>query len=522
MSSSTTIPPVPSSQPFTLGRLLSSVMPVVSLVPVVPEALALARIGFGAVLFASLVDPLRNAPAFYSDQGFLPRSKMFDLVRSSHYSIFDASGVPAVATLLVVAAMVAALAFTVGYRTRLATFASFVLVSGLAERNLYVCDGHDTVNRVMLAWFLFVPMGARYSVDAVLRRRQGLPPEACRWRLPAVLAQFQVAWVYFDACLSKLQVPAWRSGTAVGEVLFSHAARPLGVTLRDVAPFVRWATYGTLAFEGLFLLLVISPLATVALRRIAVASAVAFHLAAAPFLHVGWLPAVMVPLLALYLDAPLAQKIARFLHLDRLERGAASAPPWPDSTPVSRPFFAAALVTVAVCVVWTSLPKELVEGTALEAPPSVSWAVESLELWQSWDMFAPVRPEASMTLVAHGHTRAGALVNVLAGRDDSHGALIPVRDPRWARVRESLVAENSPYLLEFGRFLCRQWNDEVPHEKSDDLMTFTMVRRTETRDGTNEHAIWQHQCFDLRADEAKPAAVAVNVLPHAEEPTSHL
>src|SRR5262245_64238108 len=75
------------------------------------------------------------------------------------------SGVWEVQAILFVAAGVSALALLVGHRTRLATIASWLLFTSLNTRNPMVVLGADVLLRVVLFWAMFLPLGARYSVD---------------------------------------------------------------------------------------------------------------------------------------------------------------------------------------------------------------------------------------------------------------------------------------------------------------------------------------------------------------------
>jgi len=94
-----------------------------------PRALAALRISLAALLLLDLALRARDLATFYSDVGVFPRSAL-----AHHYpamgsvSIHAISGAVWVQALLFLVAAAFATAFFVGYRTRLATLASLVLL----------------------------------------------------------------------------------------------------------------------------------------------------------------------------------------------------------------------------------------------------------------------------------------------------------------------------------------------------------------------------------------------------------
>src|SRR5690606_16854739 len=68
-------------------------------------------------------------------------------------------------------AAVVACMLLVGYQTRVATILSYILLTSVQGRNYLILQGGDDILRTMLFWSMFVPLAARFSVDAVLRAR---------------------------------------------------------------------------------------------------------------------------------------------------------------------------------------------------------------------------------------------------------------------------------------------------------------------------------------------------------------
>src|SRR4051812_30186487 len=88
-----------------------------------PRPLGLFRIGFGLVLLFDAFKRTTDFRAFLTDDGMLPRGVLRD---PSRWSPFDLVGSPAGVALLYALGVAAIVAFTVGYRTRIATIASWL------------------------------------------------------------------------------------------------------------------------------------------------------------------------------------------------------------------------------------------------------------------------------------------------------------------------------------------------------------------------------------------------------------
>src|SRR3546814_12916920 len=92
--------------------------------------------------------------------------------------------------------------FALGWRTRLAAIAPFVLWASLINRNPIVLIGGDLLLCCLLFWAMFLPLAARYSVDAALSTTP--PPHAnlhVSWASLGILVQAMS--VYFFSAILK-------------------------------------------------------------------------------------------------------------------------------------------------------------------------------------------------------------------------------------------------------------------------------------------------------------------------------
>ncbi|MEL6935716.1 MAG: hypothetical protein AAFO59_03495, partial [Cyanobacteria bacterium J06607_17] len=128
------------------------------------RSLALLRIGLALALLCDLVFRAGD----WLGQGVVSGGKQGELWLPGYWSIHGLSesigwqvGCFAIATL-------AALLMLIGYRTRWATIAAWVMLVSLHNHSLLVVHTADDVLRTILFWAMFLPLGSSYSIDQAL------------------------------------------------------------------------------------------------------------------------------------------------------------------------------------------------------------------------------------------------------------------------------------------------------------------------------------------------------------------
>lgn len=139
------------------------------------RSLALFRVSLAALTLGDLACRLGEVRAFYSDAGVLPRAAQLALAEPASVSIHLASGAPAVIAGLLVLQLLFALMALVGCRARLAAALGFVLLGSLNARNPLVLLPGDVLMVALWFWALFLPIGARWSLDAARSAPEAVP-----------------------------------------------------------------------------------------------------------------------------------------------------------------------------------------------------------------------------------------------------------------------------------------------------------------------------------------------------------
>jgi hypothetical protein len=257
------------------------------------RSLAVLRIGTGVVLFGDLISRSVDLVDHYTDFGVLPRIAFIESAFSRWVlSLHLLNGTWQVQAALFFLSGVFALALVVGYRTRLATFVSWLLLISLQTRNPIVFDAGDVLLHMLLFWGMFLPWGACYSVDRALRSEwEALPKRCISWATFAYVAQ--ILMVYWFSAALKSGAP-WRiEGSAVYYALsIDQMATPFGQYWLQFPELLKYLTFSVLGFEVLGPLMLISPVFFVPLRMLAICGFVVMHLMFALCFDIGLFPLI--------------------------------------------------------------------------------------------------------------------------------------------------------------------------------------------------------------------------------------
>jgi hypothetical protein len=265
------------------------------------RSLALFRIGLGLLVLADLY--LRAQPefflAFHTDDGVLSRSFLIDSVGDAwrltpHMMSGTAAGIT---TLFVIEALCGCM-LILGWRTRFMAAACWILTLGVQNRNPMVLQGGDVFFRLLLLAGIFLPLGARFSVDRLLQpdtnesnARLALKNNSFTSSASLFLL-VQVMSVYVFSGVIKYHDPSWKEGLGVYYSLATYQfASSLGVFLSHQTALMYFSNWLVLALEvAAPLLLIFSPVRCGFVRFLTVVMFISFHISIVAVLFVGLFP----------------------------------------------------------------------------------------------------------------------------------------------------------------------------------------------------------------------------------------
>jgi hypothetical protein len=437
------------------------------------RALAALRIALGLILIVDLVHRAGRLELFYTDAGVYPRSAY-----ASTYSLFTGLSLHALSgqlwfqQLLFVVAGLFALAFALGYRTRITGLVSFALLVSLQARNPALLNGGDRLLRVVLLVSLVAPLGERWSIDA-WRTRSPARETVASFGTAAVLAQPLA--VFTTNAIQKHGGDHWFAGDAL-QIAMSNDAMTvyLGNVLADHAALLTVLNYNWVALvSGSIVLLGLTVGRARALAALVYISAFAGMGAT---MAVGLFPLALTAAVLAYLTPPFWGALAEHVPTDRcsrLRRWADRLPGGPpleerllarlDADPASRirrfgrvSLHACGLIVLTWIVVFSATH---VAGVAMPAPLDNDHLDQ-----QQWGLYAPDPTESYGWFVVQATRADGSTFDALNGGtvtfqhpQDAAATYDTFRHRKFMEsVRSSARDEPGTLALAYADWACRQ------------------------------------------------------------------
>lgn len=258
------------------------------------RTLALFRILLGLYLLLDLALRARDLAAHYTDFGIMPRDVAISYLSPASFSLHLMNGSLAFQAALFLVAGGFALMLVLGWRSRLAVVASWLLLLSLQNRNTTILSGEDNLALLMLFWAMFLPLGARFSVDAALDPAADRRSDAY-FSVATLALLVQGMSMYFFSALLKSD-PVWMpEGTAVYYALnLDYFATRFALWFRQFEPLLTGLTYYVWILELVGPLLIFSPLLHRPLRLVLIICFVTMHLGFWLCLEIGLFPLISI------------------------------------------------------------------------------------------------------------------------------------------------------------------------------------------------------------------------------------
>jgi hypothetical protein len=486
------------------------------------RSLAAFRIGLAVLLLLDLGDRARDLRAHYTDWGVLPRGALLDLfLHPSCFSFHFMNGTWEWQGFLFALTGITALGLLAGYRTRLMTVASWLLLVSVQNRNPLVLQGGDILFRMIFFWAMFLPLGARCSLNRYLEQKSGVgaepaprPPVILTWATVAVL--IQSVFLYFFAGILKTG-PEWtRNDTAVYYAMsIDQLTTPLGHWLLGHPDLMKAMTYLTLKIELFGPLLFFIPVYTGFFRLVAILLLFGMQMGFGATIRVYIFPWICFCATLPMVPTVFWEKLPRVAKAWRLN-GLSSAfftrlvrllPPKPVSPGTPRWLNITAAFFLVYVILWNmgTIPASL-NHRRIDVPRKIKWIGSALRIDQSWNMFAPYPLKDDGWYVIPGTLTNGQEVDVFTGGkpvtwEKPKLVAYTYKNHRWQKSMMNLWSRDFSKFREFyAKYLCRAWN--ARHQGGERLDRFTIYfMREDTRpDGEappEKVNLWEHYCFKV-------------------------
>ena len=473
------------------------------------RSLAVFRIAMGALVVSDAYHRSLHLVAHYTDAGFMPREKLLGgWSNPLFYSFHNWGGdVTSQALLFVLTGLVGTM-LIVGFKTRLCSILCFLLIASVQGRNYLILQGGDDLLRVMLFWAMFLPLGARFSIDAALAlpsdtnpASQGKPRVNRIFSVASTTIALQLLVMYLVSAVLKTG-PSWHAqGSAIHLALHHEAfATSFGQWFRELpTPVLQFMTWSVYYIELLATLLFFSPYKPGWTRSAQALIFISFHFGLFLCMELGHFPWVamgawlfMFP--SWFWDVPVRRALIKLDLNRRYLAMAAAARDFivrrRDWLRAQKPRPLAVEPTLKGTILVSVLAAYTTYGTAYATTHKGNVEGDQfnpmlmLRLYANWGMFAPNPPNTSGWFIIVGERANGTQIDVWNDHDPVNWERPELpsatyRSQRWRKfldnVTNSRHAVVRPYFL---RWLCKDWNES--HDETEQVRTLTLYQMAHT------------------------------------------
>lgn len=506
------------------------------------RSLAIFRVVVGILILIDLYDRSLYLVDFYTDDGFLTRALVGEYLGQMKppgeetvnavmpwpfWSFHLLSGEVWVAQFLFGLQAVLAVVLMFGWKTRLFTLANWLILISLHARNPIVLNSGDTILRMMLFWSLFLPLGARWSIDALLRKGRAATSNP-HVSMASVAFIIQLCTMYWFTGWAKMN-DTWLQGEAIQNVLqLNIVCRPLGKYLLEYPQLLEFLCHATvwLEFGAPFLLFV--PWKTAWIRMGLVATFIGFHLGIVLTMTVGLFSAIaMICWIALlpsdFWNARWVKRWATWRRSDRpqsettqsVKSVANKGWSWGARLGYGLLQLGCALILIYVLLwnVWRVQPNN--PQLARLMPVSVRPFGQALMLAQEFKMF-DTPPALDYWFMYEGQLRNGQKVELFTGQPLPNGKPADLysryRDHRWRRLHVNFLHPDYELLREpLTDYLVTKWNES---HSDDEQVTRCFFRCYQESTGKNAAPgnLLSYTWVEIQLEEADPFAEMLRAL----------
>lgn len=430
----------------------------------------------GVLLLADLSIRAQDLSTHYSDWGVLPRDILIPhLSDPLPFSVHLVTGSALGQAIIFLMAGLFALALLVGFRTPMVTVASWLLLLSVQARNPRVLHDSDVLLRLLLFWGMFVPLGARYSLDSLIRQSgtEGSPLPTSVNSVGTAALLLQVCLVYWCAAAFKSLDVWWHEASAVYYALsIDQIVTPFGLWLLGFPDLLALLSRASITLEFLGPCLVFVPFCTPWLRIFVVGAFFSFHIGLALCMSIGLFPYISMVSWLVFVPS-LAWERGSLPSLHRLR-----------SARFSQALAAFFLVYI---LLWNLRGLEATSSYVRQIfPPQANLVGYLLRLDQYWNMFSPYPLKTDGWFVMPGTLKGGGRVELWTGervvsweKPSDISAQYP--NDRWWKFMENIYpgARGREVALDaYAGYLCRDWN--ARHSGRERLDTFRIFFMQET------------------------------------------
>jgi hypothetical protein len=298
--------------------------------PISARPLGAFRIVYGLIILGYLALMTVEFDYWYTGAGLLQGEESRVAAGPLRFSPLQYIDDPVIAHVFLAVTASVAVAFTLGWRTRLMSVLLYLGMLSFYHRNVSSNGGPDAVPMILSFYAMLCPCGAAFSLDALrAAKKRGTLAEPLIVPWAVRLLQMQLCLIYFQSCVIKSRGESWLNGTTVHYILFNREYGQFNLEwLAQYPLLINAMTHGALLIEfALAFWLWFRPT-----RRWAILGGLALHIGIRPLLNVPAFGEAMTATYLTFLAPDELNALIRVLDpralLARLSRPLASLAVW--------------------------------------------------------------------------------------------------------------------------------------------------------------------------------------------------
>jgi predicted DCC family thiol-disulfide oxidoreductase YuxK len=264
------------------------------------RSLALFRVLIALTCIIEILHIWPDSFAIFDDRGIYPRSEAISWNDPHVWSLYYLSGTILWARFLMCLTLLSSFALLIGYRTRIASVLCWILMLSYTGRIIAFTSGAHMLLPAYLFWGMFLPLNAKFSVDAALN---DIPAENNNYLSGATFAfLIQIGCLYLFSALLKMDSVWNSSGNAIYYVLNTTTqTSPLGSYLAQWPSLLSYLTLSVYYLELFAVFFLFCPYYNAWTRVIILPFLIALHLSFLLFLAIGTFPIICLSGLAIFI-----------------------------------------------------------------------------------------------------------------------------------------------------------------------------------------------------------------------------
>ena len=418
------------------------------------RSLAIFRISIALIIIVDLITRATDLESHYTDRGVLPIDRVIEHSPKWRVSVHLLNGSIEFQAALFIIAGLFAVGLLLGYHTRFVTPVVWFLTISLNSRNWLLMQGGDYILCLLLFWSMFLPLGARYSIDH-LRNPHQYQESDLIFSGGTVAALLQICFIYWFSVALKSPKNWLIRGTGVYYALMlDRYVTSFGKLLLESHPLLlKFLTYATMGLEAFGPLLAFLPFFSGPVRCLVIVSFMIFHFSMGLALELWLFTYICMASWLLFVPGWFwDQFLGRFkTPVQRTDSPIRERAIWKNALAV---FF---LIYVLMWNLRTVKP-------SLSFPTAVQSIGYTLRLDQWWGLFrGPPRKDGWHIII--GELQDGTQVNLLnpdraVSWEKPELVIAIYKNHRWRRFFRPLW-----FKEDYARYLCQRWNETHTGQK---------------------------------------------------------